>query len=135
MAYPARHWLSENLKALMAARPTLGTFAKITAAGGPTNGTLDRIRRQTAGVSVDQTDLLAAVFGLETWQLLVPNLQPNNPPIVLGAGGETERYLWAKIEALGAQNAELRSGGTTRPGALTLHEPTSPYDTPKSAEK
>lgn len=78
----ARSILAENLKALMAARPGLGTFTEIVAAGGPSNGTLDRIRRQESGCSVDQLDLLARVFGLEPWQLLVPNLDPRakSPP-------------------------------------------------------
>jgi transcriptional regulator with XRE-family HTH domain len=81
-ARSSRQTLSENLKALMAAHLSLNTFAKIVAAGGPTNGTLDRIRRMESGASIDQLDNLAKVFGLEPWQLLVPDLDPTNPPML-----------------------------------------------------
>lgn len=43
-----RDILAANLKALMASRPGLDDFKKIVAAGGPSNGTLDRIRRKAA---------------------------------------------------------------------------------------
>lgn len=108
--------LAQNLKALMAARPNLATFKQIVAAGGPSNGTLDRIRRAGSGCSVDQIDLLAKVFELDAWQLLVPDLKPNNAPILLGAGGEVERALWDKIDKLMSEVKELREGGATMPG-------------------
>jgi hypothetical protein len=114
----ARNVIAENLKALMAARPKLNTFPKITAAGGPSNGTLDRIRRAESGCSLDQLDLLGKVFELDPWQLLVPNLQANNPPILLGAGGDVERMLYARLDKMGREIAELREAGQTSPGEL-----------------
>jgi transcriptional regulator with XRE-family HTH domain len=81
-ARSSRQILAANLKALMAAHLSLNTFAKIVAAGGPTNGTLDRIRRMESGASIDQLDTLAKVYGLEPWQLLVPDLDPTNPPML-----------------------------------------------------
>lgn len=80
--YTSRQVLAANLKALMASHPSLDTFTKIVEAGGPSNGTLDRMRRMTAGASIDQLDTLAKVYGLEPWQLLVPNLDPTNPPML-----------------------------------------------------
>jgi len=80
--YTSRQILATNLKALMASHPALDTFKKIVEAGGPTNGTLDRIRRMESGASIDQLDTLAKVYGLEPWQLLVPNLDPTNPPML-----------------------------------------------------
>ena len=35
-----------------------------------------------SGASIDQLDTLAKVYGLEPWQLLVPNLDPTNPPML-----------------------------------------------------
>jgi hypothetical protein len=114
-----RDILANNLKALMAARPHLDTFPKIVKAGGPSNGTLDRIRRKDSGCSIDQLAKLAAVFELEPWQLLTKNLEPNNAPILLGAGGDAERALWAKVNSLMNEIAELRDGAASRPTPLT----------------
>lgn len=75
-----REILARNLVALMKARPELSTFPKITAAGGPTNGTLDRIRRAESAAKVDELERLASVFKLEPWMLLVPDLDPADPP-------------------------------------------------------
>lgn len=108
----ARETLAENLSALMAARPSLDTFKKIVAAGGPSNGTLDRIRRMESGCSVDQLDALARV-----WQLLVPGLAPNNPPIVRGVT-EAEQRLWRKVDGLVRELGELRGAAQTGPGKL-----------------
>lgn len=113
----ARETLAENLSALMAARPSLDTFKKIVAAGGPSNGTLDRIRRMESGCSVDQLDALARVFELDPWQLLVPGLAPNNPPIVRGVT-EAEQRLWRKVDGLVRELGELRGAAQTGPGKL-----------------
>jgi hypothetical protein len=69
-----RDVLAENLKKLMAGKPELKTFPLITAAGGGSNGTLDRIRRKTTATSIDNLEPLARAFKLEPWQLLVDSL-------------------------------------------------------------
>lgn len=74
MTKTSRQVLAENLTTLMGERPDLDSFKKITAAGGPTNGTLDRIRRQESGCSIDQLDLLAAAYGCTPADLLSPSL-------------------------------------------------------------
>ena len=113
-----RQIVADNLKRLMDLRPNLNTLPKIAQAGGPSNGTLDRIRRLEVGCSIDQLAKIAEVFELDAWQLLVPNLQPNNPPILLGAGGQAERELWAKVDSLMSEIAELRDGAQSRPGTF-----------------
>jgi hypothetical protein len=75
-----RDIVSANLKALMKAHPELNTLKKITAKGGPPNGVLDRMRRADAASRIDSVAQVARVFGLEPWQLLVPNLDPAAPP-------------------------------------------------------
>lgn len=113
----ARETLAANLAALMRERPHLDTFKKIVAAGGPSNGSLDRIRRRKVGCSIDQLDALARVFDLQSWQLLIPDLEPNNPPVVRGAS-ETERRLWERLDSLMRELGELREQAHTRPGRL-----------------
>lgn len=75
-----REALAANFKRLMSANPSLGTLKAITKAGGgnPSNGTLDRINRAASAATVDTLDELAAVFGVETWQLLAPNIDKTN---------------------------------------------------------
>jgi hypothetical protein len=102
----ARLTLAANLVSLMGARPHLDKFEKIVAKGGPSNGTLDRIRRHESACSLDQLDKLAKVYELEPWQLLVPNLNPNSLPVLLG--GEVEKSLWARIDQLRMENQDLR---------------------------
>ena len=60
-----RDILANNLRALMAARPDLGTLPKITARSGVSNGTLDRIRRAAVSTRVDELDKLGRAFGIE----------------------------------------------------------------------
>jgi hypothetical protein len=93
----SRHILSANLRALMASHAHLDTLKKITGAGGPSNGTLDRIRRMESGCSIDELDKLARIFELESWQLLVPDLDPTNPPM-LAHVTERQRELYEKLK-------------------------------------
>jgi hypothetical protein len=59
---------------------------------------------------------IAEAVGLEPWQLLVPLLQPNNPPIAIGAHGPEEVDLWKRIEALRLS--------AVKPAEAQLEEPT-----------
>jgi hypothetical protein len=94
-----RDVLSANLKALMAAHPELGTLTKITAKGGPPNGVLDRIRRAEGACRIDSLAQLARVFGLEAWQMLVPNLDPARLP-QLEMGPEKAQQLREHLDAI-----------------------------------
>lgn len=67
-----RHILAANLRRLMSQHPELDTLPKLTARSGVSNGTLDRIRRAVVATRIDELEPLAAAFGLEAWQLLVP---------------------------------------------------------------
>jgi hypothetical protein len=78
-----RDVLAANLVRLMKAHPDLSSFPAITERGGGANGTLDRIRRKESATSIDNLAPLASVFGLEPWQLLVPDLDPAAPPQII----------------------------------------------------
>jgi hypothetical protein len=45
-------------------------------------GTVGRIARASVGTSIDSLDVVAQVFELRAWQLLVPHLKPDDPPVV-----------------------------------------------------
>jgi hypothetical protein len=81
-----RDILAANLIQLMADRPDLGTFKKITEAsdGRLSNGTLDRIRRATHATDVDSVGELARTFGVQPWQLMVKGLNPKALPQLAG---------------------------------------------------
>jgi hypothetical protein len=91
--------LSRNLKSLMAANPGLNTLPKITQAGGPPNGVLDRIRRAEGACRIDSLAQLARVFGLEAWQILVPDLDPRKLP-QLEMSAETAQELRQHLDAI-----------------------------------
>lgn len=98
----ARQTLSTNLKRLMECHADLNTFPKIIKKCGISNGTLDRIRRCEVGASIDQLDLLAKAFEMEVWQLLVPNLEPANPPM-LASVSEAQKAMLEKIKLAAAE--------------------------------
>lgn len=70
--------LSQNLQRLLEARqttqPELARRAKVD------QKTVWRIVRMENEPSVDKLEKLAAVLQVETWQLLVPNLDPQHLP-------------------------------------------------------
>lgn len=107
MDQQTREILAANLVAAMAAFPELGTFALITAAGGPSNGTLDRIRRKESGCSIDQLTLLSKAFKVITpWQWLMPDLDVEALKKAATQRSETQA-LQARVAALEAQLREL----------------------------
>lgn len=87
----AQEIVAENLEALIAIAPSgkqaTGTFAKYVGVG---NGTIDRLRKQDAKARISTLERISARFGLEVWHMLVPGLDPLNPPRLLSRA-EVER--------------------------------------------
>jgi len=54
-----------------------------------------------------QIEDVAKLLGLQPWQLLVPGLDPTNPPVVTMT--ETERALYARLREGIAQLPPIRS--------------------------
>ena len=110
---PARDVLAENLKALMQANPQYGKLlaleqATATRGGGKKIGktTLANILAKTTPINLDYVEILAKVFGLAPWQMLVPGLRPENPQILRSTGAE-EDALYKKLEELRAMVKEI----------------------------
>lgn len=72
--------MSENLSRLMAATPALDTQPKVAKLAKMDQKTVWRILQCANEPSIDKVEKLAKVFGLEAWQLLVPDLIPAAPP-------------------------------------------------------
>jgi hypothetical protein len=77
------HWGKENLS-------RLARDADI----GP--GTATRLKQQQTSVGVDIVERIADLFGLQTWQLLVPTFDPTNPPTLMPMS-EAERAFYQRV--------------------------------------
>lgn len=77
-----RQILSDNMRALMDARPELGTIRKVADASDSalSNGKVGRICAASHTTDIDTLQDLAKVFKLEPWQLLVEGLNPEALP-------------------------------------------------------
>jgi hypothetical protein len=91
-----RETLAENLIALMSATPECGTEKLLRKRAKVGGGTVDGARQAKSAVTLDSLDKLAKAFGLEAWQLLVPNLNPRNRPVIHLT--ESERHFYARLE-------------------------------------
>ncbi len=69
------------------------------------NGTAQRIKESNTSIGIDMVAKVAKAFGLEPWQLLVPNLDPTNLPVF--AMTEVERRLYANL-----RNAAVEMAGS-----------------------
>lgn len=91
-----RRVLWENISALMRDRwggenlTRLAREAKI----GP--ATASRLKAQQTSVGVDIIDRIADLFGHSTWQLLVPGLDPQSPPVLMPVT-QAERDLYLRL--------------------------------------
>ena len=107
----ARTVLGENIKALMANSTTIKTtvaLEKATQRKGCKVGksTIDRAIKGTTTLNVDYIEAIASVFGLDTWQILTPSMQPQTPP-VLRTTGEAEDAMYKKLKGLASEIAAL----------------------------
>jgi len=118
-----RDTLSNNLRALMAARPDLDTLPKITARSGVSNGTLDRIRRAVVSTRVDELEKLGRAFGIEAWELLRPHGHATLSPLALLLAAHLDRTAQDEAThtaAFAAATAVIDSLAAAQPTAETL---------------
>jgi hypothetical protein len=107
---PAKELLWTNLTALMLHHwkeinlNRLAREAKI----GPASAM--RIKESKTSVGVDIVDSVAGVFGLRAWQLLLPDLDPQNVPVTMLS--DAERRLYDRFKRV---NAILTEGHQDAP--------------------
>jgi hypothetical protein len=51
-----------------------------------------RIKESRTSVGLDIVDSVAGVFGLRAWQLLLPDLDPQNVPVTMVSDAEKRLY-------------------------------------------
>ncbi len=80
--------------------------------------TLWRVLHGSSEPTLDTVSKLAKAAGLDPWQLLAPDLEPDNPPL-LAAQSERLRQVLTNIRnTKEAIEGVLREQGNTRPGEL-----------------
>lgn len=72
--------LAENLNRLCVGQMTITEVGKRAQIG---KSTIDRVRKAETAMRIDNLEDLARVFGLQAWQLLVPNVDPQTPPVLV----------------------------------------------------
>ena len=88
-----------NLNRLMESDHNLNTVKKLANSAKVATGTIDRLRRGEVSARLDSLNAIAGAFDLSAWQLLVPGLDPGNPPL-LQPVSPAERAWWAKLQEL-----------------------------------
>lgn len=63
--------------------------------------TVGRIRKGMISTGIETLESIANVYKLSAWQLLIPNLDPANPPVVPYT--DTERALYWRIRSVAAE--------------------------------
>lgn len=97
MKLSARQIVSENLKNLMESdEKNKISQAELKRRSGVDQRYIGRILAREYSVSVDILDKLARAFDLQAWQLLVPGLDPTNPPI--NHITESEKRLYERLK-------------------------------------
>lgn len=107
----ARTILAANIQKLMAMNAELSSLVKVASEAKRRGHTVsknavDSARTGSHAVNMDTLDGLARAFDMEAWQLLVPNMSPDNPP-VLRSIGETEDEMYKRLRTAAAEIVAL----------------------------
>lgn len=108
--------LRENLGKVLASRkksePEFAKLAKID------QKTLWRVLRGPNEPTLETVSKLAKACGLEPWQLLTPDLEPNNPPMLAAQSVRLQALLDNIRNTREAIDGVLEREGNTRPSDL-----------------
>jgi transcriptional regulator with XRE-family HTH domain len=92
--------LAKNLKALLAHGGI--NQSQLAGKAGISHTTIGRVLKGSHAPDLDTLSAIASVFSLTPWQMLVPHLDPSNPPVLQAATAQ-ERELYERLR----QAAEL----------------------------
>lgn len=98
--------LADNLSRLMQHEKDKGRALWTAEAVGKKaeigHGTVDRAQKGQTNLNIANLQAIARAFGLRAWQLLVPDLEPDNPPI-LRSRTAAEEALYRQLRDLAKQ--------------------------------
>lgn len=108
---PSRRVLGANITRLMQARQNLNSNPKLSKRAGIGIATISRIINGETAATLDTLTRLAEAFGVQSWQLLVPNLDPKSPQI-LRSSSPQEAELYERLRKVIAEEAAVQSQGS-----------------------
>lgn len=88
----ARHKDLASTPAIERATAEMGEGKKIS------KSVIQQVQRAKTPFNLDDLQTLAELFGLDAWQLLVPQIDPEHPP-VLTSVGPTEDEMYRRMRA------------------------------------
>jgi len=91
--------LWKNVQTLMLHHYQEENLTRLADECGFAQSTATRIKQRRVSPGLDKLDAIGRRFSLDTWQLLVPGLDPKNPP-TLQPVSATERALYEKIRSV-----------------------------------
>lgn len=105
--------VAKNLDSLRSSHKTLKSQAAIAEAAKVDQKTVGRILNKTNEPSLEVLAKIAKAFGLAPWQMLVPDLEPTNPPM-LASESNALKKLYANLgKTKEAIEGVLRSEGNS----------------------
>lgn len=93
----------------MLSTPSLGKQAQVAAKSGCSQTTVGRILNKQMDPTTEMLEKLAGAFGLSAWQLLVPGLEPSNPPVLVPLSGK-EKAFYDRLLGLFKEQASTKGG-------------------------
>lgn len=97
--------LADNLKRLMDKNGhSQGDVHRLT---GLSQSSIGRILNRQVDATISSIDAIANLYRLQSWQLLVFDMQPDNPP-VLREASEKEREFYEKIKLAAQELAKYQ---------------------------
>jgi len=132
--------LAANLAALMAHASDhkdarLSNQVGLESASGVSNSTISRYLRQEVAAKIDDVQRLAVAYGLQGWQLLFPNLDPANPPVVPYTATEMELYKVLKAGAEVIARREKVDDGPQEEEASAVRDGRASRPVPSKSKK
>jgi len=88
-----------NLSALMISRWGKENLSRLGREAGIGLASCDRIKKQTTSLGLDLVESVASVFDLQAWQVLTPDLDPSDPPVLYLTRAEAAKYRTFKESA------------------------------------
>lgn len=85
-----------NVQALMVKHYGAENMTRLASECGVGLGTVGRIKEQKTSAGIDMIEKIADRFNLSVWQMLVPGMDPANPP-ALQPVSAPERAFYEKI--------------------------------------
>lgn len=110
--------LWENVSALMKHRYGRENLTRLAADCKLGPGTATRIKEQKTSVGLDVLEKIGRHFDLDPWQLLVPGMEADNPPVIATPTAEHQQFIERLRRTQEAIAGVLRLEGNTRPGDL-----------------